>query len=109
MPHHITAAAPQFNITEADIEALIASVQFVTSDDIDAVSGEVSPMPSVMTVCVITLDDGEAVTAEVQCRDPGAYDAETGRQLARDKAMRKLWGQRENLIRRRAVQGQVAG
>ncbi|WP_103035671.1 Gp49 family protein [Castellaniella caeni] len=44
-----------------------------------------------LTICLLTLRNGFVVTGEAFCSDPLAFDAETGRKLARGRALDKVW------------------
>lgn len=45
----------------------------------------------VLTLCVITLDNGFTVTGESACADPANYNREIGEKIAYDMAERKIW------------------
>ena len=66
-------------ITLADIEAVIEDEQYLVSKN------------STLTICVLTLRNGFTVTGESACVSPENYDAEVGRNIARDKAKDKVW------------------
>ena len=87
-------------ITPADIEANIKSVHFfVASDAIqqqNAVhecddSGWLLGSTQLQTFCVIQLRNGFAVTGESACASPENFDAEIGRNIARQNAVQKIW------------------
>ena len=44
-----------------------------------------------LTVCVLTLRNGFTVTGESACVDPANFDAEKGRNYAREQAFGKIW------------------
>ena len=91
-------AAPR--ITQADIEANIASEHYFTAAE--GVSGsdlppEVQPpVPAshplnLLTFCVLVLKNGFTVTGESACASPENFDAELGRKIARQNAVAKIW------------------
>jgi len=44
-----------------------------------------------MTVCCLTLTNGYQVIGESACASPENFDAQIGRNLARENARRKIW------------------
>lgn len=44
-----------------------------------------------VTFCVITLRNGFAVTGESACISPENFDAELGKKIARENAVKKIW------------------
>nr|WP_233115725.1 Gp49 family protein [Aggregatibacter actinomycetemcomitans] len=45
----------------------------------------------VLTICVLTLQNGFTVTGESACLSLATYDAEIGRKIARNNAEDKVW------------------
>ena len=94
-------------ITPADIEANIVSEHYFTawegaqlaywgdSDPEDPKPEEGEPAKdgplSLLTFCVLVLRNGFTVTGESACASPENFDAEIGRQIARDNAAAKIW------------------
>lgn len=91
-------------VTLADIEGKIVTEQFVTSCDIDAITGVTSPQPGVLTICVLTLANGFTVTGESACADPANFNKALGQKIARDNAVRKVWGLEGYALRERLSQ-----
>lgn len=54
-------------------------------------SQEVTQALSLMTFCVLTLRNGFTVHGVSACASPENYDAEIGRQIARENAVREIW------------------
>lgn len=97
-------------ITPADIEANIVSEHYFTAAqgaymaDIAAVlkaypgkimsiqdaTPNASPL-SLLTFCVITLQNGFTVTGESACASPENFNAVIGRKIARENAINKVW------------------
>ena len=48
-------------------------------------------LTEVLTVCVLTLQNGFTVTGESACVSPANYNAEIGEKIAKDNAMEKIW------------------
>ena len=89
-------------ITPADIEANIASEHyFVASDAIQHdnavnhaakdIGGWVLGGTQLLTFCVLQLRNGFTVTGESACASPENFDAEIGRNIARQNAVNKIW------------------
>lgn len=86
-------------VTPADIEANIVSEHYFTAEDgvSCAARGHVSiggnnPYAlSLLTFCVLVLRNGFTVTGESACASPENFDAEIGRQIARQNAVQKIW------------------
>lgn len=74
-------------VTPADIEAAIDEVVYFTPGD----NLRPGHPASVLTFCVLVLDNGFTVTGESACASPENFDAEIGRQVARQNAVNKVW------------------
>ena len=48
-------------------------------------------LTEVLTVCVLTLENGFTVTGESACASPSNYNKEIGDKIARDNAKDKIW------------------
>ncbi len=46
---------------------------------------------SLLTFCVLTLENGFTVTGESACASPENFSAELGRKIARENAINKVW------------------
>ena len=93
------AVAPR--ITPADIEANIkACLYFSALDavvahhggmvDPDRLRGVETPL-SLLTFCVLVLQNGFTVTGESACASPENFNADIGRKVARGNAVSKVW------------------
>ena len=49
------------------------------------------PEGTCLTVCMLRIDNGYTVCGESGCADPRNFDAQLGRDLARQAAFNKLW------------------
>ena len=85
-------------ITPADIEANIVSEHYFTAEQgafaaFNPASGgdTVPPALSLLTFCVLVLRNGFTVTGESACANPENFDAEIGRNIARQNAVSKVW------------------
>lgn len=88
-------------VTPADIEAAIVSEHYIDGLALYHASFDVpkdTPLAEValrslqcLTLCVLVLRNGFTVTGESACVSPENFDAELGRQIARKKAVDKLW------------------
>lgn len=89
-------------ITPADIETNIVDELYFT-----ALDGYAGTQPNtseeyrygrinsgtlgLLTFCVLVLRNGFTVTGESACASPENFDAEIGRQIARQNAVQKIW------------------
>ncbi|KOE31364.1 hypothetical protein D17P3_0304830 [Aggregatibacter actinomycetemcomitans D17P-3] len=64
-------------LTYEHIKSVIKSVEYVHV--------------GVLTICVLTLQNGFTVTGESACLSLATYDTEIGRKIARDNAEDKIW------------------
>ena len=92
-------------VTPADIEANIASEHYFTAREgvlgmlaADGVppgiyeQANAAPQPlGLLTFCVLVLRNGFTVTGESACASPENFDAEIGRNIARQNAVAKVW------------------
>lgn len=86
-------------ITPADVEDSIASEHYFTAEEgvgrstrgQTSNSGKNPLALSLLTFCVLTLRNGFTVTGESACVSPENFDAEIGRNIARQKAVEKIW------------------
>ena len=85
-------------VTPADIEANITSAfYFTAAEGVEGASGHLpnsvraGTALSLLTFCVLVLRNGFTVTGESACASPENFDAEIGRQIARDNAAAKIW------------------
>ena len=79
-------------VTPADIEANIdAELCFTVGNAADALGVPTSESTRLLTICVLTLRNGFTVTGESACASPENFDAEIGRNIARQNAAQKVW------------------
>lgn len=64
-------------VTEADVQAAIAKEEFLVT--------------GCLTICVLTLTNGNTITGESACASPANYNKEIGERLSRDNATKKIW------------------
>lgn len=85
-------------VTPAALQAVIVSEHYFTAGD--GVAGATGAYPnagnpgqplSLLTFCVLVLQNGFTVTGESACASPENFDAEIGRQIARQNAEQKIW------------------
>lgn len=88
-------------VTPQRIKDVIASEHYFTARD-GCIGGElvqgnqVSDIQgvdalSLLTFCVLVLKNGFTVTGESACASPDNIDAELGRKVARENAVKKIW------------------
>lgn len=78
-------------ITPADIEANIAAEYSFTADKALGEGVPLVPTLSLLTICILVLRNGFKVVGTSACVDPAIFDAEIGRRLAREDALRQVW------------------
>jgi len=86
--------APRVSL--ADIEANIDNVAYVTGDQIFEIRGVPSTQLayescSVLTICLVTTKCGFNIVGKSAPASYGNFDAELGRKLAYEDAVRQLW------------------
>ena len=83
-------------VTPADIEANIRAETYFTAfdgfmaDDRDMTMQDADAL-KLLTFCVLVLRNGFTVTGESACASPENFDAEIGRNIARQNAVQKIW------------------
>jgi hypothetical protein len=93
-------------VTPANIEANIASEHYFTADDGEIgtrwycadseeaminLDDNIPDSLRLLTFCVLVLRNGFTVTGESACASPENFDAEIGRNIARQNAVQKIW------------------
>ncbi|KAA5961026.1 MULTISPECIES: Gp49 family protein [Pantoea] len=82
-------------VTPEHIGSVISSEHYFTAQDgVNGAYGTPRDAPaslSCLTFCVLTLKNGFSVTGESACASPENFDAEIGRQIARENAIQKIW------------------
>lgn len=73
----LKAAAVAPRVTEEQVHANIAKEEFLYVD--------------LLTICVLTLQNGFTVTGESACADPKNYNRDIGNRLAKSQAIGKIW------------------
>ena len=58
-------------------------------------------LTDVLTVCVLTLENGFTVTGESACASPENYNEEIGNKIARENAREKIWVLEGYLLKQR--------
>lgn len=83
-------------VTPADIEANIESEHYFTAADGAYQASSVDSKDellslSLLTFCVLVLKNGFTITGESACASPENFNAEIGKNIARQNAVGKLW------------------
>ena len=66
---------------------------------------EFHKLTEVLTVCVITLENGFTVTGESACASPENYNKELGEKISRMNAVGKIWMLEGYLLKQRLFEG----
>lgn len=77
LPNNEKRGKTMEKLTYEHIQSVIKSVEYV--------------QVGVLTICVLTLQNGFTVTGESACLSLATFDAEIGRKIARDNAEDKIW------------------
>jgi hypothetical protein len=77
LPNNEKRGKTMEKLTYEYIQSVIKSVEYV--------------QVGVLTICVLTLQNGFTVTGESACLSLATFDAEIGRKIARDNAEDKIW------------------
>ncbi|ELO3216092.1 hypothetical protein QWS36_002526 [Escherichia coli] len=79
-------------VTPDHIESIIlAETYFTAADGAIATGDDYHDSLTLLTFCVLTLQNGFTVTGESACASPENFDAEIGRKIARQNAVNKIW------------------
>lgn len=80
-------------VTPADIEANIAAENYFTAADGVVGAHDVEPIAALklLTFCVLVLRNGYTVVGTSACASPENFNAELGRRIARENAVREMW------------------
>ena len=81
-------------VTPDDIEENIIAQHFFTAAEGSKAAAPQQPVHEslrLLTFCVLVLKNGFIVTGESACVSPENFNAEIGREIARSKAIEKVW------------------
>ena len=94
---------------EKEIQAKGLNAPRLTPDLIESkiVKEEYHLLTDVLTVCVLTLENGFIVTGESACASPANYNKEIGDRIARDKAKEKIWVLEGYLLKQKLFEGLI--
>lgn len=84
-------------LTFEDIQAAVVAEQFYVFPG------------ATLTVCCLTLRNGYNVVGESAAVSPENFDAEIGREVARNNAWEQIWKLEGYLLKQRVFEGQVRG
>lgn len=103
-------------VTPQRIEEVIAAEFYFTASEGAGASGytsksqleNLSPL-SLLTFCVLVMQNGFTVTGESACASPENFNAELGRKIARQNAIAKIWPLEGYLLRQQLYNDEVLG
>ena len=101
------AITKEDNMSEQEIEQEIQdkglTAPRLTPDKINATikSSKFIKATDVLTVCVLTLQNGFIVTGESACASPENYDQELGEKIAFENARDKIWALEGYLLKQK--------
>jgi|GEM_PF-820015 len=100
LKQEIAAKAVAPHVTPEDIENAIVQEHYIVPDEdvmpevFEPSSAKVFPMAAslkLLTICVLVLRNGFTVTGTSACASPDNFDADIGRRVARQDAVRQVW------------------
>lgn len=80
--------APRVSL--ADIEGNIKETHYATGDQLHE-GDEVCEPLTLLTLCIAVTENGFTVVGKSACASPENFDAELGKKLAYEDAVRQLW------------------
>jgi hypothetical protein len=89
MPTSASEASVEAEIKTKGLNAPRLTPQHI--DDQIVAEQYVQPIGTVLTICVLTLQNGFYVTGESAPASPENFDEALGRRIARDNARQKIW------------------
>lgn len=94
---------------EKEIQAKGLNAPRLTPDLIESkiVKEEYHLLTDVLTVCVLTLENGFTVTGESACASHANYNKEIGDRIARDNAKEKIWVLEGYLLKQKLFEGLI--
>ena len=94
---------------EKELQARGLNAPRLTPDLIESkiVKEEYHLLTEVLTVCVLTLENGFTVTGESACASPANYNKEIGDRIARDNAKEKIWILEGYLLKQKLFEGLI--
>jgi len=94
---------------EKDIQAIGLNAPRLTPDLIESkiVREDYYLLTDVLTVCVLTLENGCTVTGESACASPANYNKEIGDRIARDNAKENIWVLEGYLLKQKLFEGLI--
>lgn len=94
---------------EKELQAKGLNAPRLTPDLIESkiVKEDYHLLTDVLTVCVLTLENGFTVTGESACASPANYNKEIGDRIARDNAKEKIWILEGYLLKQKLFEGLI--
>ena len=83
-------ASPAARVTTASIAEKVAKTEFLNN--------------GLLTICVLTMQNGFTVVGTSACASPENYDQEIGEKVAYDKAVDQIWALEGYLLKERLYQ-----
>lgn len=83
------AVAPRVSLD--DIKNAIAGEYYVTADKAIGADSPIMPALCVLTICFLVMKNGFTIVGKSAPASPDNFNADLGRQFAREDAMRQAW------------------
>ena len=98
-------------MSDQERDAALANRPSPNHVTIDSIKAKVSDTKyineGVLTIAVLTMENGFTVTGQSACADPANYDEDLGRKIAFDDAIKKMWPLEGYLLRERLWQAEA--
>lgn len=85
------AATKGPRITPEHIESLIADEVYGQAADLGVMKAQSVQALSLLTICVLVLQNGFTIVGKSACASPENFNAEVGKRIAREDAVRQIW------------------
>lgn len=95
-------------VTPADIEAAIAYENFHVASQAPQSRHDYPLSMDLLTICVLVLKNGFTVVGTSACVSPENFDAEIGKRIARQDAVRQIWPLLGYALREQVADGRIA-
>jgi hypothetical protein len=103
------AVAPRVTLDHINKHVIVAEHYFTAGQAVAALAQPTVPNSplDLLTFCVLVLRNGFTVTGESACAHPDNFDADLGKKIAREAAVRKVWAFEGYLLREQLAHDNV--
>lgn len=97
-------------LTPDHIDSKVRAIRYATGADFALAYGVGDPSTydaSLLTICIISLENGFTVTGESACASPENFNAKIGQKLAYENAREKIWQLEGYLLKEKLYQAKL--